>query len=122
MPRTRKSALVSQENIIEVVKKTKGRPRKRKSSEESEDSTPSKQSPKINDSLSPTISNRLHEQLNVTTPKSKFRSARQALADNSNLRLPGREAQFDELTTFLDEHINNKTSCSLYINGPPGKK
>lgn len=126
MPRTRKSALISQENIIqpdEEVKKPRRRLRKRKSSEESEDSSPNKQSPKRNDSLSPTISNKLNEQLKLTTPKSsnKFTSARQALADNSNLKLPGREAQFDELTSFLNENIDNKASCSLYINGPPGK-
>lgn len=127
MPRTiRKSALINQENIInpvEEVTKKRGRPRKRKSSDESEDSIPEKSSPKRNLSLSPTITKRLNEQLNVTSPKlsNKFRSARQALADNSNLRLPGRETQFDELTSFLDEHINQKTSSSLYINGPPGK-
>jgi hypothetical protein len=121
MPRTRNSVLISQENLIEPiqeVKKSRGRPRKRKSSDESsEDSSPSK-------TRSDSLSRCLTTQLSITTNKStsKFTSARQALADNSNFRLPGREALFDELTLFLDDHIVRKTSSSLYINGPPGKR
>lgn len=126
MPRiTRKSLLLSKENVNHVVEtpnNKRGRPKKRKNSEESENSSPVK-SPK-SEQTSPTtsLSNRLNDHLNVTTPKStnKFRSARRALADNSSLKLPGREAQYDELISFLNELINNKTSASLYINGPPG--
>lgn len=125
MQRTKKLVLSSQENIIgsvEAPRKTRGRPKKRKNSEESEESSPNKSS--RSESLSPTITNRLDEQLSITSPKStsKFQSARRALADNSNYRLPGREAQFDELTKTLNELIDKKTSASLYINGPPGKK
>ncbi|KAG5680715.1 hypothetical protein PVAND_010205 [Polypedilum vanderplanki] len=59
--------------------------------------------------------------LNVTTPKSnKFQLARRALADNLNFKLPGREKQFEELTSFLTELISTKSSGSLYVNGPPG--
>lgn len=126
MPRiTRNSSLLSKENIVDLVetpKAKRGRPRKRKNSEESPESSISK-SPR-SDSLSPTsnLTNKLIDQLNVTSPRStnKFRSARRALADNSNLKLPGREAQYDELTSFLNELIDNKTAASMYINGPPG--
>lgn len=124
MPRTRRSVLISQENIIEPIeepKKNRGRPKKRKNSDESEESSPGKSS--RSDSLSPTITNQINC-LNVSTSRkhgTKFGSARLALHDNSSYRLPGRESQYDELTAFLYEHINNKTSASLYINGPPGK-
>lgn len=120
MPRTRKSVLLSQENIIETIvtpKRSKGKPQKRRISDESEDSSPNKSS--RSDSLSPTITKRLNEQLIVS--KSKYGTAKRALTDNSTFRLPGRELQFDELTEFLNELIKTKTSASLYINGPPGK-
>lgn len=122
MPRTRRS-ICNQENIIEPPKVTR-RLRKRKNSEsdeESEELSPTKRSTK-SESLSPTITKHLNEKLNLSPkPASKIGKARRALADNSNFRLPGREAQFDELTSFLNELINKKTSASLYINGPPGK-
>lgn len=126
MPRI--ASFVSKENIADMAetpKKKRGRPRKRKNSEEV-DSSPQSKSPRSDSIESPStkLSNKLIEQLNVTTPKStsKFRSARRALADNTNLKLPGREAQFEEITSFLNEAISDKTSASMYINGPPGKK
>lgn len=140
MPRvTRSSKIIDTETIndaeIEKPKKAKGgvgkRQGKRKNSTEtvesstrtstssSNSSSPNK-IPRSN-SLSP-IANCLAEKLSIKTPKaSKFQSARRALADNSNYRLPGREKQYDELTDFLNNIIETKTSASLYINGPPGK-
>jgi hypothetical protein len=136
MPRaTRSTKLIEITPIsaeAEAPKKARGRPRKRKNSTDtiestttttttsSSSSTPSKIS--RSGSISP-LSDRLATQLNVTAsaPKtSKFQSARRALADNSSYRLPGRESQFEELTAFLNTHIDTKSSGSLYINGPPG--
>lgn len=123
MRRTRQSVLKSQENIIEAPKKSRGKLRKRTNSDESEESSPNKSS--RSESLSPTITKLLHEQLTVTTPKStsksKYGSAKRALADNSNFRLPGRELQFEELTKFLNELIKSNRSASIYVNGTPGK-
>lgn len=126
MPRlTKNSLMLSKENIADVIetpKSKRGRPKKRKNSEESLGNNNNNKSPK-SESPTTSLSNILNDHLNVTTPKStnKFRSARRALADNSTLKLPGREAQYDELTLFLDELIDSKQSASLYINGPPGK-
>ena len=119
MPRTRKSVLLSQENIIEPIetpKRSKGK--RRIIDDSSEDSSPSKSS--RSDSLSPTITKRLNEQLTVSST-SKYGTAKRALTDNSTFCLPGRELLFKELTEFLNELIKTKTSASLYINGPPGK-
>lgn len=129
MPRiTRKSLLNSKENIaddlVNTPKAKRGRPKKRKSSSSSSPSPPVNKSPKSASPTTTELSNQLIDKLNVTTPKStsKYRSARRALADNVNLKLPGRETQYDELASFLNELIDNKTSASMYINGPPGKK
>lgn len=75
--------------------------------------------------MSPTVTDKL-EQLEVNTPNSlkhksipenKFRSARKALCDNSGFRLPGRETEFEELTTFFNDIIDTKSSGSLYVSG-----
>lgn len=50
-------------------------------------------------------------------PENKFRSARKALCDNSGFRLPGRETEFEELTTFFNDIIETKSSGSLYVSG-----
>jgi hypothetical protein len=78
-------------DVVETPKRKRGRPKKRKNSEESDKSSPLTKSPR-SDSLSPTktttLADRL-DQLNVSKPTNKFRSARRALAENSNLKLPG---------------------------------
>jgi hypothetical protein len=129
MPRKTRSSIKIQEAECEEnpcdLKKPQRRPRKRKSSSESDNvSDASSNSPVKNsrsNSISP-ISDRIAKNLNVhdETKTNKFRSARRALADNANFRLPGREKQFDDLTKFLDDLISLKKSASLYINGPPG--
>lgn len=97
-------------NIVETMKTPKKRITKRKtpsdddenSSEVSESSTPPKNS--RSNSLSP-FRNQFAQQLKVSSTKdSKFRSARRALVDNSEFRLPGREKE----VRFIDNFINNK--------------
>lgn len=119
---TRNSIILSEENIdnnVETPKKKRGRPKKRQSVENA--SPILSKSPKTkSEPLSPTttLANDLNDNLNVTN---KFRAARRAFTDNSKFKLPGREAQFDELTKLLNEIIETKASASIYINGPPGK-
>lgn len=99
--------------------------RKRKSntpdSSETENSSPNKSSKKIVEEASPGLTDRLANQLTIDPPKSKFSSARRALTENSNFQLPGREKQFEELTSLINDTIKTKNSSSLYINGPPGE-
>lgn len=72
--------------------------------------------------MSPSVTDKL-EKLDVnplkpkSLPENKFRSARKALCDNSGFRLPGRESEFEELTTFFNEIIETKSSGSLYVSG-----
>lgn len=35
-------------------------------------------------------------------------------------KLPGREKELNELKDFIEGHLENQTSGSLYISGPPG--
>ncbi|CAO1394060.1 unnamed protein product [Diamesa hyperborea] len=91
-----------------------------------EDTPPKKKGSRIKTILlSPTVTDKL-EQLEVnplkhkSIPENKFRSARKALCDNSGFRLPGRETEFEELTTFFNGIIDTKSSGSLYVSGAPG--
>ncbi|CAG5101744.1 Similar to CDC6: Cell division control protein 6 homolog (Homo sapiens) [Cotesia congregata] len=58
------------------------------------------------------------------TPKKlfaeKYQSARKALHSSVPENLPGRESQLLELRNFIKHHLENETSGSLYISGPPG--
>lgn len=126
MPRvTRKSIRLESEakaaNVIatETTPEQPFRRSKRKSpSDSSSESSSSKSS--RSSSLSP-ISNQFAEQLKISTPKgNNLRSARRALTDNFEFRLPGREKEFDELTSYLTDLIDSKASGSLYIGGAPG--
>lgn len=58
----------------------------------------------------------------VETPKNStlYQSARQALHGTSPTEMPGRERELCQLRDFIVEHIENSTSGSLYISGPPG--
>ena len=104
MPRlTRKSIRENSEVKENIEVETKITPKKKKlvkrkipsiiisSDEEESESSPPKSS--RSNSLSP-FRNQFSAQLNVTTPKSNnFRSARRALVDNSEFKLPGREKE-----------------------------
>jgi len=46
--------------------------------------------------------------------------ARQAFHTASTNSLPGREKELAELKEFFVNHVNNGTSGSIYISGPPG--
>lgn len=118
------SSAESKENLktIEVTpeKKHPTRKSKRKSPtpQDDEDSSPPK-SPRSN-SLSP-LGNQFAEQLQLSTPKSsKQRSIKRALVDNVNFRLPGRETEFDELSSYINNIVATNGSGSLYISGAPG--
>ncbi|XP_074110958.1 cell division cycle 6 [Cotesia typhae] len=50
----------------------------------------------------------------------KYQSARKALHSSVPENLPGRESQLLELRNFIKQHLENETSGSLYISGPPG--
>lgn len=121
MPRitrsTNSTCSLTKENIDSNVIKTeiKHRNYKRKSPNKSDDSSPSKSS--RSSSLSP-ITNRFAEKLQVS--KQQPRSARRALVENADFRLPGREKEFDELSKFLDDIIRTNGSGSMYISGAPG--
>lgn len=61
----------------------------------------------------------------VVTPKpspvrNKYQNARRVLNSAECQKLPGREEQLEELTTFFREHLENKKSGSLYVSGQPG--
>lgn len=76
-------------------------------------------------SLSP-LAGHFARNLKLSTPKSKPivskpKSVRRALVKNSDYRLPGREKEFDELTSYLKSIAEVNGSGSLYISGAPGK-
>ena len=118
---TRSKSQVSsavKENIAVNQVKSDQKPVARKHKNQVEiDSSPPKISRSSTDlSLSP-----LENQLClVNLNDNKFRSARRALVDNSENRLPGRESEVAELTNYIKDIIKNKSSGSLYISGAPG--
>ncbi|XP_037940150.1 cell division control protein 6 homolog [Teleopsis dalmanni] len=59
-----------------------------------------------------------NENLNSTT--NKYQNARRVLNSAETQHMPGREEQLNELREFFSEHLNNKTSASLYVSGQPG--
>src|SRR5690349_3694800 len=122
-----KANVETKENVITAIIKEEKTPKavrrkqKRKSpnfSSSSDDSSPPKSL--RSNSLSP-LAGSFANKLNVTTPKrTNMGSARCALTGNSEFRLPGREKEYEELTTYLRELINSKGSGSMYISGTPG--
>ncbi|CAK9799402.1 Cell division control protein 6 homolog [Anthophora quadrimaculata] len=110
----------------------------RKSSESGEEhgSTPPKHR-RINKSMvvtSPSTPSTLFDKLNLTSPadrdeklipkklfgSERYRNARKALHSSVPENLPGREYELQKLQEFLEEHLKNETSGSLYVSGPPG--
>ncbi|KAJ8916261.1 hypothetical protein NQ315_016401 [Exocentrus adspersus] len=51
---------------------------------------------------------------------SVYQDARKALHSTSPIEMPGREKELAELRDFIKSHIENNTSGSMYISGPPG--
>lgn len=49
-----------------------------------------------------------------------FQNARQALHSTIPTFMPGREREHEDLNEFIGGHLNNNTSGTLYISGPPG--
>ncbi|XP_055382672.1 cell division control protein 6 homolog isoform X2 [Condylostylus longicornis] len=58
----------------------------------------------------------------VEAPKAinKYHNASKVLSSGETNILPGREKEFAELEQFLNQHIENETSGSLYVSGQPG--
>lgn len=50
----------------------------------------------------------------------KYQTARKALHSTTPSTLPGREKEIKELQDFLREHLQQESSGTLYISGPPG--
>lgn len=118
-----KSTVHSKENsAITATEKT---PKTQRSPKRTYSSSADSSSPKSSrsNSMSP-INLTFADKLIISTPKgNNLRSARCALAlagNNDNLRLPGRENEYDELTTYLKDLIQTNCSGSLYISGAPG--
>lgn len=109
---------VATNNIQQKVTTAKTKNKRRVVDSPSSDESSSPKSSRSN-SMSP-LSEKFSDQLNLTCSTSKFQSARRALADNSEFRLPGREKEYDELSIYLNNFIESEGSGSLYISGAPG--
>lgn len=122
MPRTlrssTKNATEAKENVLkaEVTPKKAIQRQKRKSPNASSEESSSPKSCRSN-SLSP-LAGRFANKLNIA--EQRMGSVRCALAGNKDLRLPGREKEYDELTNYFTDLIDTKGSGSLYISGMPG--
>ncbi|KAK9308759.1 hypothetical protein QLX08_001367 [Tetragonisca angustula] len=83
---------------------------------------------------SPTTPSTLFDKLNLASSPNKeerlapkklfgserYRNARRALHSSVPETLPGREIELQKLQEFMEEHLKNETSGSLYVSGPPG--
>lgn len=58
--------------------------------------------------------------LSFPEPEDKLGKARNALHTHAKTSLPGREEELTKLNDFVQNHLQTKTSGSLYISGPPG--
>ncbi|KAL7298709.1 hypothetical protein TKK_0008466 [Trichogramma kaykai] len=50
----------------------------------------------------------------------KYSDARKALHSTLPENLIGRDTEMTELENFIDKHMTNQSSASLYVSGPPG--
>lgn len=122
------------DNAISV--KTPQRTQNSTESDEDHGSTPPKQR-RIDKSFpltSPTTPSTLFDKLNLESSPTKeeqlapkrlfgterYRNARKALHSSVPDTLPGRENELQKLQEFMEEHLKNETSGSLYVSGPPG--
>ncbi|CAL7935755.1 unnamed protein product [Xylocopa violacea] len=115
---------------------TPRRSRKSNESDEANGSTPPKQKrlDKPSSVTSPLTPSTLFDKLNLTLSPNKeeklvpkklfgsvrYQNARKALHSSIPENLPGREAELQKLQEFLEDHLENETSGSLYVSGPPG--
>ncbi|XP_028132368.1 cell division control protein 6 homolog [Diabrotica virgifera virgifera] len=62
------------------------------------------------------------EESSTDIPKNRnaYQSARQALHGTAPTEMPGREKELKDLREFIDRHIKDQISGSLYVSGPPG--
>ncbi|XP_026673019.1 cell division control protein 6 homolog isoform X2 [Ceratina calcarata] len=125
-------------NNVKVCDHTAGiqTPRRTRKSSESDEhgSTPPKQRKMGQLPTSPSTPSTLFDKLNLMSspekedklaPKrlfgaEKYRNARKALHSSVPDSLPGRESELEKLHEFMEEHLKNETSGSLYVSGPPG--
>ncbi|XP_066256939.1 cell division control protein 6 homolog [Euwallacea similis] len=49
-----------------------------------------------------------------------YQNARRALHSNFPTDMPGREKEIEEIKEFIQGHLEEKSSGSIYISGPPG--
>lgn len=50
----------------------------------------------------------------------KYDNARKALHSTAPTHMPARNEELEQLRSFIGGHLENKTSGTLYISGPPG--
>lgn len=129
-----------EENVFAKTSKLPRPPAKQKASVEGLDVghvTPPKQKKVHNEDVVKTPST-LFNKLSLTSPiknvtnseaqsckevkskNSQYQNARKALHSNFPTDMPGREKEIEEIKTFITNHLNNETSGSIYISGPPG--
>lgn len=121
-------------DVTTPQKKNLRRTRKISTSSDSEES-PTKESPtkdvspaKIKKSDNVSGAESLIEKLNLKdekipdtpTRRTKYQNARQVLNSTETQNLPGRETEYSEIINFMETHLKNKTSGSLYVSGQPG--
>ncbi|KAK0180380.1 hypothetical protein PV327_006024 [Microctonus hyperodae] len=114
------------------VSRTPRRTRKVSNSNDEHGSTPPKQrrtpqSPRTPSTLLDRLNldEKIEESREHLAPKKlfssgKYQAARKALHSSVPGNLPGREIQLNELHAFIKEHLDNQSSGSLYVSGPPG--
>lgn len=113
-----RSSSLSSDGKENITTKTTRRRNKRKSNTKEDDSSPSSKSSR--ESLSP-FRSQFDAKLSLLSPNDiQFRSARRALVDNSEFQLPGRESEYEELKSFIQNLVDSNGSGSLYISGAPG--
>ncbi|OXU28213.1 hypothetical protein TSAR_011724 [Trichomalopsis sarcophagae] len=120
------------ENVVNEnnnITKTPKRRRDKNEAKEENGSTP----PKQVKTLSPTTPSTLLGQLSLISPEkqdklapkklfpsSKYSEARKALHSALPENLVGREAELCKLEEYIQFHLDNEMSGSLYVSGPPG--
>lgn len=96
-----------------------------------EGSTPPKQKktvlPKTPSTMMDSLQLGTPQQKDKPTPKclfpvetKKYQSAKKALHSAASENLPGREKELNELEDFIQSNLDNESSSSLYVSGPPG--
>ncbi|XP_015191448.1 PREDICTED: cell division control protein 6 homolog [Polistes dominula] len=123
----------SKENRSNDVLTTPRRVRKSDDSEDDNSSSPPKQRKTEKSAEVPLTPSTLLDKLDLSSdekkeklnPKKlfgldKYRNARKALHSSVSDNLPGRETELAKLQEFISEHLEDESSASLYVSGPPG--